>query len=73
MIINRWFCAWPIDRRVVVNLLDGRAFDGLLVDRRGDLLVLGRASLMEPGNSTPVPIDGLVYVERPHVAFLQVP
>ncbi len=73
MIINRWFAAWPIDRRVVINMLDGRAFDGLLVDRRGDLLVLGRVSLMEPGNSTPVPIDGLIYVERSHVAFLQVP
>lgn len=72
MVINRWFNAWPVDRRVVVNMLDGHCFDGLLVDRRGILLVLAHCSVISPGMTEPTPMDGLVYLERTHVAFIQV-
>lgn len=65
------FTRWPICRRVLVNLDDGRAFDGVLYDRRGPLLVLREAKLIEPG-SPPVSVDGEVLIERPRVAFIQV-
>lgn len=62
---------WPLRRRVLVNLLDGRAFDGLLFSRRGPLLELRDASLLEPG-ADPVTVDGAVIIERHQVAFIQV-
>lgn len=66
------FRRWPICRRVLVNLDDGRAFDAVLFDKRGPLLILREASLIEPGSDKPVPVDGEVIVERPRVAFIQV-
>ncbi len=50
---------------------DGRAFDAVLWRKRGPLLVLRDAQLIEPG-ADPVAVDGEVIVERPHVAFIQV-
>ena len=62
---------WPICRRVLVNLDDGRAFNGILYSRRGPLLLLRQAQLIEPGND-PVEVDGEVLIERPRVSFIQV-
>lgn len=62
---------WPIRKRVLVNLDDGRAFDGILYARRGPLLVLRNARLIEPG-AEPADLDGEVIVERPRVSFMQV-
>jgi hypothetical protein len=56
---------------VLVNLDDGRAFDGVLYARRGPLLVLRQARLIEPGGE-PVAVDGEVIIERPRVSFIQV-
>lgn len=68
----RFLSRWPICRHVLVNLDDGRAFDGVLYDRRGPLLVLREAQLIEPGGGEPVQVDGEVLIERPRVAFIQV-
>lgn len=61
---------WPIHDRVLANLVDGSAIDGVLIDRRGPLLVLADAQLFTPSGE-PTPMDGLVYVERDKVLFLQ--
>lgn len=67
-----WFSQpWPLLERVLVNLEDGRAFDAVLYDQRGPLLVLRDARLIEPG-AEPVQLDGEVIIERPRVAFIQV-
>lgn len=63
---------WPLRSRVLVNLADGRAFDALLISKRGPLLELADASLLAPGAADPVPLDGRVLIERPNVAFIQV-
>jgi len=62
---------WPICKRVLVNLDDGRAFNGILFSRRGPLLTLRDAQLIEPG-SEPLAVDGEVIVERSRVSFIQV-
>lgn len=62
---------WPTRRRVLVNLLDGRAFDAILYAQRGPLLELRDAKLLEPGSEA-IAVDGAVIVERPRVAFIQV-
>jgi len=62
---------WPICKHVLVNLDDGRAFSGILYSRRGPLLILRQAQLIEPG-SAPVAVDGEVIVERCRVSFIQV-
>jgi hypothetical protein len=62
---------WPTRRRVLVNLDDGRAFDGVLYAKRGPLLELRDARLLEPGGE-PVAVDGVVIIERPKIAFIQV-
>jgi hypothetical protein len=56
---------------VLVNLDDGRAFDGVLYSRRGPLLMLRQARLIEPGTE-PVGVDGEVLIERARVSFIQV-
>jgi small nuclear ribonucleoprotein (snRNP)-like protein len=62
---------WPICKRVLVNLDDGRAFRGILYHRRGPLLILRDAELIEPG-AAPIAVDGEVIVERTRVSFIQV-
>lgn len=64
------FSRWPVYRRVLVNLDDDRAIDGLLIAVRGPLLELADSSLLVPGRE-PAPMDGHVYVERARVVFLQ--
>jgi hypothetical protein len=61
---------WPTRRRVLVNLQDGKAFSGVLWAKRGPLLVLRGAELLEPG-CDPAPLDGDVLIERPQISFIQ--
>ena len=61
---------FPIAQRVMVNLHDGAAIRGVLIDQKGPLLVLAHAELLEPGQPG-APMDGQVYIERSHVAFIQ--
>ena len=61
---------WPVFERVLVNLIDGSAIEGLLIDRRGPLLVLSDATFMQD-SSEPAQLDGEVFVERSRVLFLQ--
>ncbi|WP_432027452.1 hypothetical protein [Streptomyces sp. 1222.5] len=65
--------AWrrtALRKRVVVNLSD-KAFAGVLWAKRGPLLVLRDAELLEPGRE-PQRIDGEVVIERARVEFTQV-
>jgi hypothetical protein len=62
---------WPVCERVLVNLEDGKAFDAVLYDQRGPLLMLRNATLIEPG-AEPVAVDGEIVIERPRVLFIQV-
>lgn len=58
--------------QVVVNLNGGqRAFRGVFWARRGPLIVLRNAVLLESGNS-PVNVDGEVVIERSRVEFYQI-
>lgn len=61
---------WPLYESVLVNLQDGSAFEGVLVDRRGPLLVLANAWLHQQGVE-PQGLDGQVYIERRQVSFIQ--
>lgn len=61
---------WPVLSRVLVNLEDGRAFDAVLYDQRGPLLVLRNATLLTP-DEDPVTVDGEVVIERMKVSFIQ--
>lgn len=58
-------------RRVVVNIEGDRAFNGVLVERHRDILVLRDVSLLEPGQE-PISLDGEVVLDRARVAFVQV-
>lgn len=65
-----WWSPWPVYERVLVNLVDGSAVDGLLVRQRGPLLVLADAVLL-PTDAEPVQMDGDIYIERTQVIFIQ--
>lgn len=58
-------------RRVLVNLKTDKAIAGVLWAKRGNLLVLRNAELLE-GGRPPVKLDGEVVFERSNVDFLQV-
>ena len=65
--------AWrrtALRKRVVVNLPD-KAFAGVVWAKRGPLLVLRDAELLEAGRE-PQRIDGEVVIERARVEFTQV-
>lgn len=66
-----WDRRVALRRRVLVNLLDGSAVDGVLWRRGRRLVVLRDARLLEPGREQ-VTLDGEVLVERARVAFVQV-
>lgn len=59
-----------MNRRIMVNLANGSAIDGILWDDRGRLLVLRDANLHSEGGSAP--LDGDVVIERDRIAFVQV-
>lgn len=61
---------WPVFERVLVNLVDGSAINGLLIDKRGPLLVLSDCTLLTAEHE-PSGMDGDVYIERDRVLFLQ--
>lgn len=60
-----------INRRVLANLIDGSAMDGVLIARRRGYLVLKNVTRLDPG-SEPTPVDGEVLVDKDRVDFLQV-
>lgn len=60
-----------VRRRVMVNLVDGKAVSGVLWSQHGRLIVLKDATLHVPG-AEPTPVDGEVLVERHRVDFVQV-
>jgi hypothetical protein len=65
--------AWrrtAVRKRVVVNLAD-KAFTGILWAKRGPLLVLRDAELLEAGRPAQA-VDGEIVVERSKVEFTQV-
>ena len=62
-------------KRIVVNLDDGTALRGILTGSRGSWLTLHDAALLREnagGAASTVRIDGVVYLERPRVVFVQV-
>lgn len=59
-------------RRVIVNLVDGSAIDGVFFKQDGPLLVITNATLLEPG-AQPVELDGDLVIERNQVRFIQAP
>ncbi|MEU1506439.1 hypothetical protein [Kitasatospora sp. NPDC005748] len=65
-----WWRRTALRRRVVVNLAD-KAFTGVLWAKRGPLLVLRDAALLEAGRD-PQRVDGDVVIERTRVEFMQV-
>lgn len=60
-----------VKRRVLVQAKSGRAYTGVLWQRRRDLLVLKAVELLEPGNQ-PQTMDGEVVIDRAEVEFVQV-
>lgn len=67
--------AWrrtAVRKRVLVNLTTDKAFRGVLWAKRGSLLVLKNAELIEPGAQAFTPLDGEVVLERSKVEFVQV-
>lgn len=69
--MRRWG-AYPINKRVIANLDDDSAIEGVLLKRTGALLVLADARYHTKG-ADPVPMDGKAYVERQRVLFVQEP
>lgn len=65
-----WWRRTALRKRVVVNLAD-KAFAGVLWAKRGPLLVLRDATLMQHG-AADTPLDGEVVIERARVEFIQV-
>lgn len=62
---------YPTLRTVIVNLKGGKAFRGVVWQRRGDWLVLRNAELLQDGQK-PTAIDGETAVLVADVEFLQV-
>ena len=59
-----------VRQRVLVVLLDDRVIEGVLTARRGPLLELRDAAVMQAGQR--VQADGMVIIERHRIAWIQV-
>ncbi len=65
------FNRYPVLERCIVNLKGGKAFRGIVWERRGRYLVLRQAEVLKPGGEA-VRVDGQVAVLEADVEFLQV-
>lgn len=63
--------SYPTLRRVIVNTKTGKAFRGVLWQKRGGYLVLREAELLQ-GRGETARLDGEVVIETSNVDFLQV-
>lgn len=61
---------WPVYERVLANLIDGSALEGVLIRRSGPLIVLSDSTLYSH-SAEPQRLDGNVYIERDRVLYLQ--
>lgn len=69
--MSHWAYNRLVTSTVLVNLKPGdRAFRGVIWSRRGPLLELRQAVLLEQGTETPV--DGTVVIDVVNVEFIQV-
>ncbi len=67
-----WFLdRYPTLRKIIVNTKTGKAFRGVLWQKRGGYLVLREAELLKARGET-TPMDGEVVIESTNVDFLQV-
>ncbi len=65
----RWWTWRPIvKRRVLVQTDSDVSFDGILMSRRGQLLILADVTVRTESQAR---VDGLVVVERSRVIFVQ--
>lgn len=60
---------WPTKQTVLCHTKSGRTFRGILWCKRGPLLVLHNAEILDGAGV--LPVDGDVFVERDNVDFLQ--
>lgn len=60
-----------VRRRVLVNTKTNKTFAGVLWAKRGSLLIIKSATLLQEGVE-PAKVDGEVVIERSNVDFLQV-
>jgi small nuclear ribonucleoprotein (snRNP)-like protein len=63
--------AVALHRTVIVNTTNGRSFRGALLSAKRDIITLGNAELLEPGQGS-VPVPGIVVIERAQIDFVQV-
>lgn len=61
---------WPVYERVLVNLIDGSAIEGVLIRKAGPLIVLSESTLYTAATE-PQRLDGNIYIERARVLYLQ--
>jgi small nuclear ribonucleoprotein (snRNP)-like protein len=61
-----------VRERLVVTLLDGATFDGLLIDADPVTIVLADAQHVAP-NGDRLAVDGYLYLDRERVAYVQRP
>lgn len=59
-------------RRVVVNLDDDTAMEGVFWRQAGPLIVLRNATMLRSGEQ-PIALDGEIIIERSRVLFIQAP
>lgn len=58
------------ERRVILNMLDDRAWEGVIVDFHAPLLTVKGAVMLVQG-AEPVRMDGEVVIDRDHIDFIQ--
>lgn len=67
-----WFDNYPVMQTVIVNTKTGKAFRGVIWQRKGGFLIMRNAELLKPGGER-VAIDGELLIPEKDVEFLQIP
>jgi len=66
-----WQRRVDIRHNVIVNCEDDLAFSGVLVSRRGNTLVMAQVMFDNGQGDQAVSVDGMVYLDRRRVQFIQ--
>jgi len=67
----KYYKKFTLSKTVIVNLKTNKAFKGVLVDEKADIIILKNVELIEEGTES-VNVAGSVLIEKHNIDFIQI-
>ena len=67
----KYYKKFTTSKTVIVNLKNNKAFKGVLVEEKADIIILKNVELIEEGTES-VNVAGSVLIEKHNIDFIQI-